>query len=116
MRKIITLYIEILYAIRSGFRSSRFLALLSVSSVIAVSFAVLFMLIEHWRFVDALYFAVVSMATVGYGDLSPQTDLGKLISIPFLMIGIGMFVLTVSELALSIFKALEENHPSGPAT
>ena len=52
------------------------------------------MWLEDWDFVDAFYFSVVSMATVGYGDLSPQSDAGKLANIPFLVIGIGVFVLS----------------------
>ena len=29
---------------------------------------------EHWSVVDALYFSIVTMSTVGYGDMSPTTD------------------------------------------
>ena len=28
--------------------------------------------LEGWSYLDALYFCVVSLATVGYGDLTPR--------------------------------------------
>ncbi len=33
--------------------------------------------VEGWRWLDSLYFCVITLATVGYGDFSPRTDLGK---------------------------------------
>ena len=35
--------------------------------------------LEGWSYLDALYFCVVSLATVGYGDLTPTTPLGEAI-------------------------------------
>jgi voltage-gated potassium channel len=110
LKFVLSLYVEMLHAIAAGFRAPRVLALLSVSAVIALTNALLCMWIEGWDFVDALYFSVVSMATVGYGDLSPQSDLGKIVNIPFLVIGIGVFVLTVTELAKTIFADLESQY------
>ncbi len=49
---------------------------------------------------DYLYWLLVTASTVGYGDLSPETTLGKSITafyiIPF---GLGMFALTVGKFA-----------------
>ena len=38
-----------------------------------------------------VYFCVVTMSTVGYGDFSPETALGKVYTIFYLFIGIGIF-------------------------
>ena len=37
--------------------------------------------------VDCIYFAVITMTTVGYGDLSPSTNVGKLIGSLYLLFG-----------------------------
>ncbi|MFW7381080.1 MAG: potassium channel family protein [Oligoflexus sp.] len=48
--------------------------------------------IEGWSYLDSLYFCVISLATVGYGDFSPKTGLGKVFTMIFIMIGMGLFV------------------------
>lgn len=50
------------------------------------------MLSEGLGFADALYFSIVTMATVGYGDIVPHTALGKIISIVLMVAGIGTFL------------------------
>jgi voltage-gated potassium channel len=44
--------------------------------------------IEGWSYLDSIYFSVVSLATVGYGDFTPKTSLGKIFTIVYLINGI----------------------------
>jgi voltage-gated potassium channel Kch len=62
-----------------------------VTALIVVA-TVFYRLVEQWAWIDALYFAVVTIATVGYGDLVPRTVLGKLFTIAYILTGIGLFV------------------------
>lgn len=39
--------------------------------------------------VDALYFCIVTMCTIGYGDITPATPAAKIFSILFVIIGFG---------------------------
>src|SRR5688572_8411032 len=48
----------------------------SVAVLLAVG-TVVYSVLEGWTLLDSLYFSVVTLATVGYGDLSPTTDLAK---------------------------------------
>jgi len=43
---------------------------------------------EGWSYLDSLYFCVVSLGTVGYGDLTPTTPAAKLFTIIYLINGI----------------------------
>src|SRR4030043_47432 len=51
-----------------------------------------FMLIESKSLTDALYFIIVTIATVGYGDIHPATPLGKLFTILLIVLGVGTFL------------------------
>jgi hypothetical protein len=55
-------------------------------------------LLEGWSPLDSLYFCVVTLATVGFGDYTPTTDLAKLFTIGYIITGIGILATFVSEL------------------
>lgn len=46
-------------------------------------------LIEGWSPLDALYFTVVTLATVGYGDFSPQSTAGRLFAVGLIVVGVA---------------------------
>jgi len=76
---------------------SKVLALAAIG-VVAVG-TVAYVLIEHWSVLDAVYFCVVTLATVGYGDLHPTTDVGKLFTILYILSGLGIIAGFITELA-----------------
>lgn len=47
---------------------------------------------EGWSAVDSLYFTVMTLTTVGYGDLHPTTPATKLFTVFFVLIGIGILL------------------------
>jgi hypothetical protein len=47
---------------------------------------------EGWNVVDSLYFCAMSLATVGYGDLVPETEVGKVFTVVYVLGGIGTLV------------------------
>jgi hypothetical protein len=51
---------------------------------------VFYHLVEGWRILDSAYFSVITLTTIGYGDFSPQTDLGKLFTILYAFAGVGL--------------------------
>lgn len=63
--------------------------LLMAFSVIAIG-TVFYHGVEGWSWLDAAYFCVVTMATIGYGDLTPKTEAGKLFTIVYVLIGLGV--------------------------
>ena len=67
--------------------------------------------IEGWKWLDALYFSVITLTTVGYGDFSPQTDFGKLFTIIYVLTGIGIifgFINTFYQHKIKRYKKIIE--------
>ena len=65
------------------------IVLMAVLSAIALG-TLAFHLLEGWSILDSLYVTVQTVTTVGFGDLSPQTRLGRAFATVFMMIGVGV--------------------------
>lgn len=64
-------------------------------------------------------FSVITVATVGYGDFSPQTTLGKLFTVGYILVGIGLFVTATATLAsqmLFVMQNQKTKHAKNPPT
>ncbi len=53
---------------------------------------------------DAIWWTVATSTTVGYGDIIPVTETGKIIAIFYMFFGIGMLGLCISVLGTSFYK------------
>jgi hypothetical protein len=65
---------------------------LIVLSVVLIVGTVGFAAFEGLSLVDSLYFSVVTVATVGYGDIHPVTSGGKLLAVVLILTGVGTFL------------------------
>ena len=78
--------------------------------IVAILFgsATFYHYIENWRYIDALYFSAATMTTVGYGDITPKTDAGKIFTIIFVFAGVGIALYGLSLIAAHFVEAREE--------
>ena len=81
--------------------------LISAVGAVAVG-TVVYSILEDWSPLDSFYFSVVTLATVGFGDLHPVTNPGKLFTVGYVLAGVGILAAFVSELAK--FRQTGEKH------
>lgn len=68
-------------------------------------------LIEGFSLFDSFYLSVITLTTIGYGDLYPTTQIGKLFTIFYIFIGIGLifsFIRLISKIEIEEYKKISE--------
>ena len=85
----------------------RLVFFVAVLLVICIFGALGFSLAEGIPLSDALYFGVVTIATVGYGDIHPKTGLGKIIAVLLILGGVSTFTALLAN-ATELFLARRE--------
>ena len=79
-------------------------AAVMLAAALIVFATIFYRIVEGWSLLDSAYFSVVTIATVGYGDFSPKTALGKIFTMGYIFTGIGIFVAAVTALAQSAMR------------
>ena len=79
-----------------------------VIAIILFGSAAFYHYVERWRYLDSLYFSAATMTTVGYGDITPKTDAGKIFTIIFVFTGVGIALYGLSLVASHFVEIREE--------
>lgn len=92
-------------------RQENFFRLFMVILVMVLVSAVLVSWLEpELSFVSAIWWSIVTLTTVGYGDISPSTAGGRIIAVVIMFFGIGVLgMLSASLAAILISKKMREN-------
>ena len=101
----ISLYLTILRLLKAVYRSARdedFRALAVITTVLLASGTWFYADVEQWTLLDSFYFCVMTMTTIGYGDLVPTTNLAKMFTVLYAFISIGVFVSLAAKLATGL--------------
>lgn len=88
----------LIHSLLIAFENPRVRALLGSTFTLIICASLFYHYVEGWSFIDAVYFSVMTLATVGYGDLTPHTASGKIFTIGFVLVGLGIFVATATAL------------------
>ena len=62
-----------------------------------------YMLIEHYTFLEAFYMTIITVASVGFNEVHPLSDAGRIFTIFLIVINLGLFTYFISLLSRYFF-------------
>jgi voltage-gated potassium channel len=83
-------------------------ALPFVAAALVLTGTIFYWRTEDWTIVQALYFSVVTLTTVGYGDLHPTSAGTQISTIIYILTGLGVFVALLASVAQQYIKQKSE--------
>ena len=96
-------------AVTAVLRDPETQALPVVAGALVVTGTLFYWRFEDWSIIEALYFAVVTLTTVGYGDLHPTSDGTMIFTIIYILTGLGILVALLSAVAQQYLKQKAED-------
>jgi voltage-gated potassium channel len=86
-------------AVAGVWRDPETKALPFVAGALVLTGTIFYWRFEDWTIIQSLYFSVVTLTTVGYGDLTPTTAGTQIFTIFYILTGIGVFVALLASVA-----------------
>ena len=75
------------------------LAITALLSVLLLALGTIgYMLIEGWGLIDSLYMTVITLATVGYGEVHEVSQPGRVFTVILIVLGVGFFLYVVGNI------------------
>ncbi|MFK7953514.1 MAG: potassium channel family protein [Ekhidna sp.] len=84
--------------IKSFLKDKEYRDLLLTTIIILLIGTVAYHYIENWSWLDAFYFSFITLTTIGFGDFAPTTDAGKVFTIIYITIGVGIILAFINTL------------------
>ncbi len=99
---------DLIRAIAEVARDPETRALPVIAGVLILTGTVFYWLTEGWTVVQAFYFSVITLTTVGYGDFSPTTAGTQIFTVVYILLGIGVLVALLTSIAQAYIKQKAE--------
>ena len=94
-------------------RDPQFRSLTFLVAFTLLSGTLFYRTVEGWSTVDAFYFSVTTLTTVGLGDLAPVTTFGKLFTVAYIFAGLGLIAGFISIVAQETLSSRSRGRSSG---
>ncbi|GIP38709.1 hypothetical protein J31TS4_19890 [Paenibacillus sp. J31TS4] len=94
-----------------AFHLKNFQALLVVVLILLLSGTMFYVRQEGLTILDAMYVCVATLSTVGHPTFVPQTALGKVFTMVYIIVGTGVFLGLIGYIAYALIKQPEDDPP-----
>jgi TRAP-type C4-dicarboxylate transport system permease small subunit len=95
-----TTAVRFLRAFIRSLADEEFRGIFAVLLMLIISGTLFYFAVEGWSIVDAFYFCVMTLATIGYGDLSPTAGLSKVFTVIYAAVGLGVFASFIAKMTV----------------
>ncbi|WP_353929137.1 ion channel [Okeanomitos corallinicola TIOX110] len=83
---------------------------LLVITILVIFSSITYSIVENKTIIDSVWWTIVTVTTVGYGDISPVTLPGRLVAIVNMIVGIGVLaILSASLASFLVSKKIKED-------
>ena len=76
-------------------RTSHLTIVVLLSVILVVLGTAGYMVIEDWPVLDALYMTVITLSTIGYGEVNPVSPNGRVFTLVLIVMGVGFFLYVI---------------------
>lgn len=94
--------------LKSFLKDSEYRDLLITVAAILILGTVVYHYLEGWTWLDSFYFSFITLTTIGFGDFSPVTDAGKIFTIVYVIIGVGVILAFINTLYHHYSKVIKK--------
>ncbi len=101
-------------AIGAVWRDPETKALPLVAGALVLTGTLFYWRFEDWTIIEALYFCVVTLTTVGYGDLTPTSAGTQIFTIVYILTGFGVLVALLTSVAEKYIEQKAERGGARP--
>lgn len=119
MIQFLLVFVRLVRVVWRSLKDPQFQALFVLVLLMLISGTLFYRTTEGWSFADSFYFSVITLTTVGYGDLAPSTAVSKIFTVFYIFAGIGVilgFVNAIAERSLQnpgVFSRLLHREEKG---
>jgi len=106
-------FVTLYRSLREIWRDPATRGVLASAVLLLVAGTILFAFIEDFSLLDSFYFSFITLATIGYGDFSPSTDLGKLFTVIYSFAGLGIMAALIKTIATQKRPAFRDRTGDG---
>ena len=85
-------------------------ALFFLLATALLSGTIFYSTVEKLSPLDSLYLSFMTLTTIGYGDVHPVTDLGKIFTMVYATVGLGIMAMFISVVAKSYLYSKQSHH------
>ncbi len=100
----------VLGKVRRFIQTNGFIYMLYCALFLILTSSIIMTFVEFGNFEDSLWWSIVTVFTVGYGDISPTSTIGRLIAVILMLLGIGL-VSSLTSTMTTYFSQIGKERP-----